>query len=161
MRHIWKWHPIMTLLVGKNDKTCEWKTWVDLCVRENACVCVLTFARLWLGFENKPFRTGAGEGARSVSTKTVVTEQTVHQTFVDVWRRKRSQHQHLLSQSAVFPICRSLKQAVMETQSTLTHQDRFCHWGRSHSRCYTYSDSFLSGSHKCRSGKCLGPGHTR
>lgn len=51
------------------------------------CVSALTFTSLRFGFEDKSFGAGAGVGTRSVSAQTVVTEQTVHQTLVDVCRK--------------------------------------------------------------------------
>lgn len=79
----------MALIVGKNNKT-----HVDVaqhehvtgfaCQSECVCVFVLTFASLGVGFEHKPLRAGAGVGAGSVSTQTIVTEQAVHHTLVDV-----------------------------------------------------------------------------
>lgn len=55
------------------------------------CVCALTFTGLWLRLENKPFRTEACVGARSVSALAVVTEQTVHQTLVDVCQKEETE----------------------------------------------------------------------
>ena len=49
----------------------------------------ITFAGLGVGFEDVSLRTGAGEGARSVSAQTVVTKETVHQTLIDVCREAR------------------------------------------------------------------------
>lgn len=54
-------------------------------------VCVLTFTGLWFRLENKAFRTEACVGARSVSALAVVTEQTVHQTLVDVCQREETE----------------------------------------------------------------------
>lgn len=60
---------------------------VFVCQRE--CVCVLTFAGLGVGFEDKSLRARAGVGARSVSAQTVVTKQTAHQTLIDVCMEAR------------------------------------------------------------------------
>jgi hypothetical protein len=46
---------------------------------------VFTFAGLRVWFEDEAFGTGAGVAAGGVSTQAVVTQQTVHETLVDVW----------------------------------------------------------------------------
>lgn len=86
----------MTLIAGKKQQnTCGCKA---ECTRDDDCVPgrrhvhagVLTFAGLRFGLEDKSFRAGAGVGARSVSAQTVVAEQTVHQTLVDVCEEVRA-----------------------------------------------------------------------
>lgn len=54
------------------------------CICLSECLCALTFAGLRFRFEDKPCWAGAGVGARSVSTQSVVTKQTVHQTLIYV-----------------------------------------------------------------------------
>lgn len=79
----------MPLIVGKNNKT-----HVDVAQHkhvtgfacQSGCVYVieLTFTSLGVWFEHKSLGAGAGVGAGSVSTKTIVTEQAVHQTLINV-----------------------------------------------------------------------------
>lgn len=76
---------------GNNDKTCKGDA-------ERMRVHVFTFTSFWHRFEDKSFRTEAGVGAGGVSAEAIVAEQAVHQTLIDVWRERRSYHQHLLQQ---------------------------------------------------------------
>lgn len=63
--------------------------------------------------------------------------------------------------SRPLPLKHKTKKREQKVQCALTHQRRLCHLCLTHSRCYRCSGSFLSGSHRCHSDKCLGPARTR